>query len=94
MKYGVISTGSLVEDLTKWTNIYAAGRLHKPVQVIKSHPLVDQALGENKKYALSVALLLLPRVFTEIDLYLKVASLSYIGVCGAYYLFASRMLIM
>lgn len=34
IKYGVISTDSLTEDLMHWKTMYVAGRLHKPVSIM------------------------------------------------------------
>eukprot|EP00064_Thunnus_orientalis_P006794 superscaffoldBa00000726_g6812 len=34
IKYGVISTESLIEDLMHWKTMYVAGRLHKPVRML------------------------------------------------------------
>lgn len=79
MKYGVISKTKLLEDLSTWSSVYIAGRLHKPVQYLMKNKEIEAMIEENKRLALMVTLSLLPRVFREVDLYLKLASLSYIG---------------
>jgi translocator assembly and maintenance protein 41 len=33
IKYGVITISDLVDDLTHWTTMYAAGRFQKPVSI-------------------------------------------------------------
>lgn len=32
IKYGVVSTASVLRDLSAWDRLYVAGRLHKPVR--------------------------------------------------------------
>ena len=79
LKYGVIETFDLQKDLTTWETLYVAGRLHKPVQLIKSSGQLDVCMEINSDYAIYTALSLLPSRFTEQDLYMKIASLSYTG---------------
>lgn len=79
MKYGVISTSKLSEDLLNWTDLYIAGRLHKPVFIIKSNPLFDNYVEINREHALRAAVFLLPPKFGELELFLSIASLSYNG---------------
>jgi translocator assembly and maintenance protein 41 len=79
MKYGVISTRAMVQDLLHWNHLYVAGRLHKPVRVFQTNPIIDQAIATNREHALRASLLLLPNWFPEIDLYYTIASLSYVG---------------
>jgi hypothetical protein len=79
MKYGVISKQHLLDDLTGWTSLYTAGRLQKPVHVLKGNEAVEAAMKSNLESAVRTSLLMLPEKFEEIDLYLSIASLSYVG---------------
>lgn len=81
IKYGVISTNHLIEDLLDWQTLYVSGRLHKPVNVIKEPESNDliRALNTNLKSALHAALLYLPESFSEEQLFLKIVGLSYNG---------------
>jgi len=78
IKYWVISKEDLINDLTNWSNMYVAWRLHKPVKIICSDPEINKALNKNLFYALNTALLLLPENFTYYDLFMKIAWLSYL----------------
>ena len=71
MKYGVISTTHLCEDLVDWRTLYVSGRMHKPVRVLLGMPAdLAAATQTNLQHALKVALLLLPGTFTERDLFM------------------------
>lgn len=79
MKYGVINQQNAVKDLSEWTNLYLAGRLHKPVRILRSNSQYDQLMSFNRDSAIKTSLLLLPERFSEMDLYLSIAGLSYLG---------------
>lgn len=80
LKYGVVNTADLVNDLLDWDYLYMAGRLHKPVLEIFP-PVKDlkMALRQNLYSALHAALIILPEYFTERQLYATIVSLSYNG---------------
>ncbi|KAF5019399.1 hypothetical protein F66182_8599 [Fusarium sp. NRRL 66182] len=79
IKYGVTSIDNLVGDLSCWDSLYLAGRLQKPVKILRDHPRVRLANQHNLIAAVRTALLLLPPNFTEAQLYSTIAGLSYLG---------------
>lgn len=79
IKYGVTSIDNLVQDLSTWDSLYLAGRLQKPVKILRDHPRVRLANQHNLLAAVRTAMLLLPTDFTEAQLYSTIAGLSYLG---------------
>ncbi|NXA62851.1 TAM41 protein, partial [Mohoua ochrocephala] len=81
IKYGVISTDALIEDLFHWKTLYVAGRLQKPVKILaqNENSKLQAALVSNLKSAVTAAFLMLPESFSEEDLYMQIAGLSYSG---------------
>ena len=90
IKYGVISTETLAHDLDAWSTLFVAGRLHKPTSVLeewgpREGAATRSALGfaalqrTNLARAAAVASLLLPPVFSEHELFMAIANISYAG---------------
>ena len=79
IKYGVVNLDTLCRDLSEWDTLYLAGRLQKPVKILRDDPRVRLANQVNLISAVRTALLLLPRTFTEQDLYGTIAGISYLG---------------
>lgn len=81
IKYGVIRTNNLCDDLSHWTHLYIAGRLQKPVQnlISPSNPKIIRSLDDNLEMTLRLALLLLPEQFTYYELFHQIANISYAG---------------
>ncbi|KAI2471014.1 mitochondrial matrix Mmp37 [Annulohypoxylon bovei var. microspora] len=79
IKYGVVNIDTLCRDLSEWDTLYLAGRLHKPVKILRDDPKVRLANQINLLSALRTALLLLPPTFTEQELYATIAGISYLG---------------
>ncbi|XP_005387071.1 PREDICTED: phosphatidate cytidylyltransferase, mitochondrial isoform X2 [Chinchilla lanigera] len=79
IKYGVISTRALIEDLLGWNNLYIAGRLQKPVKIVAMNEDVTlrSALDKNLRSAVTAAFLMLPESFSEEELFVEIAGLSY-----------------
>ena len=79
IKYGVVNIDTLCKDLSEWNTLYLAGRLQKPVKILRDNPSVRLANQVNLLSAVRTALLLLPPDFTEKELYGMIASISYMG---------------
>ena len=79
IKYGVVNLDTLCKDLSEWNTLYIAGRLQKPVKILRDNPSVRLANQVNLLSAVRTALLLLPPDFTEEQLYGTIASISYMG---------------
>lgn len=84
VKYGIIKTDHLLEDLNSWRYLYTAGRLHKPVEYLledtcSNNEAVKAAIRFNKESATRAALLQLPEIFSVLQLYLTITALSYKG---------------
>jgi translocator assembly and maintenance protein 41 len=88
MKYGVVQADDLSRDLTNWSCLYLAGRLHKPVVMVLSNDdeLEAQQQERNLPAALSAAMLLQwhehgvdNNTYNTVDVYQRIASLSYTG---------------
>ena len=79
IKYGVVNLDTLAQDLSGWNTLYLAGRLQKPVKILRDDARIRLANQYNLLAALRTALLMLPEKFTERQLYETVAGLSYMG---------------
>ncbi|WWC86869.1 uncharacterized protein L201_001748 [Kwoniella dendrophila CBS 6074] len=95
VKYGIISTSTLIQDLNEWRTFYLSGRLHKPTlplilpnstselkgegEAAEEGERLIKALENNLISALSLALILCPEEFEEDYLWEKIAGLSYSG---------------
>ncbi|KAG8856451.1 Mitochondrial translocator assembly and maintenance protein 41 [Tulasnella sp. 330] len=79
IKYGVTTVESLTSDLLTWRTLYSAGRMHKPVRIIKDDPRIRLTQQVNLASALRASLLMLPEEFTEKQLFEKIAGISYTG---------------
>ena len=79
IKYGVVNLDTIARDLSQWDTLYLAGRLHKPVKILRDDPKVRLANQINLISAVRAALLMLGSTFTEKELYTAIAGISYMG---------------
>ncbi|KAI0786824.1 Mmp37-domain-containing protein [Abortiporus biennis] len=79
IKYGVTTVDNLCSDLLNWKSLYLAGRMHKPIRIIKDDPRVRLTQQVNLTSAIRAALLTLPETFTENQLFERIAGFSYAG---------------
>ena len=79
IKYGVTSVDNLCSDLLNWNSLYLAGRMHKPLRIIKDDARVRLTQQVNLTSAVRAALLTLPAEFSEKRLFETIAGISYSG---------------
>ena len=79
IKYGVTTVDNLCSDLLNWNTLYLAGRMHKPLRIIKDDARVRLTQQVNLVSAVRAALLTLPEDFSETELFECIAGISYGG---------------
>lgn len=79
IKYGVTTVDNLCADLLNWRTLYLAGRMHKPLRIIKDDARVRLTQQVNLTSAVRAALLTLPESFSERQLFERIAGISYTG---------------
>ncbi|KAH9947581.1 mitochondrial matrix Mmp37-domain-containing protein [Amylocystis lapponica] len=79
IKYGVTTVDNLCADLLNWRTLYLAGRMHKPLRIIKDDARVRLTQQVNLTSAVRTALLTLPAEFSESELFARIAGFSYGG---------------
>lgn len=79
IKYGVTTVDNLCSDLLNWQTLYLAGRMHKPIRIIKDDARVRLTQQVNLTSAVRSALLTLPENFTETELFERISGFSYAG---------------
>ncbi|SCU99210.1 LAME_0G02278g1_1 [Lachancea meyersii CBS 8951] len=83
VKYGVVSMDTLLKDLATWNSFYLAGRLQKPVKVLKNDLSVQYWNQLNLKAAATLAKHLIQKdsskPLDEFEFYKKITALSYAG---------------
>lgn len=70
---------NLCNDLLTWETLYLAGRMHKPLRIIKDDARVRLTQQVNLTSALRAALLTLPPEFSETELFENITAISYNG---------------
>ncbi|KAI0702304.1 mitochondrial matrix Mmp37-domain-containing protein [Cytidiella melzeri] len=79
IKYGVTTVDNLCSDLLNWNSLYLAGRMHKPIRIIKDDARVRLTQQVNLTSAVRTALLTLPETFSETQLFERISGFSYAG---------------
>lgn len=70
---------NLCTDLLTWKSLYLAGRMHKPLRIIKDDARVRLTQQVNLTSALRAAFLTLPSHFSEEELFERITGISYEG---------------
>ncbi len=79
-KIGTIEKDDFLNDLKQWETFYMAGRMQKPILIVKSTKEIDKSIDYNRTAGLLCAKLLLGKgEYDEEYFYTILAGLSYIG---------------
>lgn len=83
VKYGVISMENLLRDLATWDTFYIAGRMQKPVKILRNDLRAQYWNQLNLKAAATLAKHLTLKknggILDEFEFYKEIAGLSYVG---------------
>lgn len=83
VKYGIVSMDTLLKDVATWNSFYLAGRLQKPVKVLKNDLSVQYWNQLNLKAAATLAKHLIiknsDKPLDEFEFYKQITALSYLG---------------
>lgn len=83
VKYGVVSMETLLKDIARWDTFYLAGRLQKPVKILKNDLRVQYWNQLNLKAAATLGKYLTLRnnngKLDEFEFYKEITGLSYLG---------------
>ena len=80
MKYGVVSRDRILKDLHQWTDMYGAGRLHKPVKILQYDEEIENAITINRENAVRTGTYLLTHLLANSLTYLLTYSLTHLYI--------------
>lgn len=78
-KIGTIEVSDFLNDLINWETFYMAGRMQKPILVVKSNEQIDKSIFQNRISGIEATKMILGKNTKEKDFYITLGSLSYIG---------------
>ena len=79
-KIGTIEYQDFIEDLTTWETFYIAGRMQKPILIVKADKEIEKDIAYNRVAGMETTKLLVNKKEIPLkDFYIALSSLSYIG---------------
>lgn len=79
-KIGTIEEKDFLDSLTLWDTYYLAGRMQKPILVVKANKEIKQAIENNRQMAIAATMLISDeRKIPMTEFYETLVSLSYMG---------------
>ena len=79
-KIGTIEEHDFLNDLKNWETFYIAGRMQKPILIVKANKEIESAIDYNRHTGTLVSKLIIDKEKINIkDFYITLGSLSYIG---------------